>query len=92
MSVKTKNYYGSPGLSTITDAELASVEIMCVTRSGSVHYEVPELPVNMDFFYERSAGRIWFDPSRPFVIGPIDLLNIKNVLDRLEKISVKFKY
>lgn len=87
MTVTTKYYYGLPGQYKITDAALASVHIICVTRSGLTYYRSIISPGNLEYKYEAGPGSIVFDNSNRFSgpdSGPI-------IPSNLERISVKYK-
>jgi hypothetical protein len=88
MAVYSKTYYGSPGGTFITDAELAFVKIIEVARNELTYYPVEGTPGSLQFKYDSSAGRIHFDPLNPFV-GP-EPPGRPNRFN-LERIHVKYK-
>ena len=58
--------YGAAGETRVQDPELAYVNMLIVKREGIEYDFVPELPTGRQVFYERGAGRLWFDPANPF--------------------------
>lgn len=85
MSVKTKYYFGQIGEYGVLDPELILVDILCVTRSGTVYYAGTPAE-NLTFVYQDAIGRVLF--GNPFVGPPPDL---PVSINSLEKVSVKFK-
>lgn len=86
MSIRTKYYFGETGLNTITDPELVLVTILAVTRSGMVYSRGIINPVNLQYLYNVSRGKIIF---RDNFIGPAP--DLPQSINSLERVSVKFK-
>lgn len=78
--INTLVLYGSPGESTVQSSQLAYVNMLMVKREGLEYDPVDELPVNREVFYERGAGKLWFDPANPFNSPPITDLPV-SILD-----------
>lgn len=92
MSIQVKYYFGVTGQTSVTDAELAFVEILCVTRNGTTYYKTSGTPAaNTPFFQYDMSGKINFDPTNPFTYNTdINGYPISSIY-RYERVSVKFK-
>lgn len=66
-----KQYTAPEGLTSITDSELAFVNVIQVSRSGIIHTEIDGTPSdgNPQFQYDVSRGKIVFDPDQPFILS-----------------------
>lgn len=69
MATYVKYYIGVPGGNTISDAALAYVTILKVTRSGKTQEQISGLASGSDpkFSYEPSTGTVRFSRDIPFV-------------------------
>lgn len=83
--VYQKEYIAQPGQSSITDPELAYVNVLFVARSGRAHYEIDGTPSDgkPEFQYDSPSGKIVFDPDVPFTGTLAD--------DVREKVKVIYK-
>ena len=84
--ILTKNYIGYPGNRSIVDTDIALVTILQVTRSGMDYYRGIIHPVNLQYVYHVSSGKIEFQND---FTGPDPSLPVQ--LSDLEQISVKYK-
>lgn len=85
--IKTKIYYGTPGLDFIQDSALAMVNILSVARNQKVHREVGVTPTgSLDFQHISSQGKIVFE--NPFN-GPDGFGRPDRTL--FERVFVKWK-
>lgn len=84
-----KYYLGEMGLTTITDPDLAYVNILRVTKDGQVHTAIEGTPATgaLDFGYEPGLGKVLFDPANPFPGSPTGRPNRAF----MSKITVKYE-
>lgn len=84
--ITTKYYYGQVGQYDVWDPALINVVVICVTRSGTTYYGGSPAD-NLTYVYQNAFGRILF--GNPFILRPP--VGLENIINCLEKISVKFK-
>lgn len=79
---------GTPGLTYITNAELAFVTILTVVRQGHIYTEVAGVPSGREFKYD-SSGRIDFDSSMPIEVYEVATSSAETL--EVEKVYIKYK-
>lgn len=88
MSVHVKYYIPTTPVNTVSDPDLAYVNVLRVTRDGLVYTKTDSIPAegSMNFQHDASIGEIIFDPANPFII-PYGRPNLK----LLTKVTVKYE-
>lgn len=66
MPIRSLTIYGAPGLNFVQDFDIQGVKILGVKREGVGYTEAAVAPVNQEFQYFSSLGRIEFDVNIPF--------------------------